>query len=226
MKQRSKALAAGAAAAFVSILAPATASATGACYVFEHPQSQPETVDGGTSFALRYIPTKVGQLTSDSEARQLAHLKQEVFSLVGKVTAILARCDTTGATQCNASVENQHRVMTTADGTIITGKVLSGTYPVDGPGAHLGVNVHLIRRIGYDEISLGPVLLECSTERTSATPSYWDECNLKLDIGFGGPYFFQGISLVAPFTLTKVNPLDNPACSVFQDGNPVIVPNN
>jgi hypothetical protein len=194
--------------------------------VFEHPQSQAATVDGLTAFALRYIQTSVGALTSDGEAREFNHLKQNAFSLVGKVTAIIAKCDTAGAAVCEASIQDQFRVMTTADGTIITGYRLANTNPLDGPGAHLGVNVHLLRRIGRDVISIGPALLECSSNQTNPTPNYWQECNLKLDFGLqiDGPLYFYGLSLVAPFSLKKVNALQNPACSVFQDGYPAAIP--
>ena len=100
MKARSKALAIGCATALASILAPATAMATGACYAFTHFNQQPVSTDLGPPIVLRYIPTSVGSINTDTEARTLNHLKQQAYSLVGKATVLFDdRCATTGAAE-------------------------------------------------------------------------------------------------------------------------------
>jgi hypothetical protein len=221
MKSRSKALAAGCAAALASILAPATASATGFCYAFTDPSYNTDTVDGGPPIVLRYIPKSVGPLTTDTESYQLNHLKQIMYSLAGKVTAILARC-VEGVQSCpdNADQLYQTRLMTTLDGTLITGKRLSGTDPVDAQGAHMGMNIHILRRI--PEVAgpypIGPGTLECTTDQVSVAPNYW-RCNLRADVSVP---FQWVIPVFQPIILRKVNPTETPACSVFQDGEPEI----
>jgi hypothetical protein len=224
MKARSNALAAGCATALASILAPATALAHGTCYAFTQPEPRfASTFDGYAPFVLRYIPTSVGALTTDAEATNFGHLKQTIYSLVGKATALIEVCANAGAQQCDQTVieENQIRLMTTVDGTIITGRRLTPTSQTyDEPGAHMGVNVHLLRR--FPEFNfpfpVGDGVLECTTPQTSQTPNEWT-CNLKVDVNYpigGGD--FLAFAQIRPFVLKKVNASQTPACSVFQDG--------
>jgi hypothetical protein len=224
MKSRSNALAIGCATALASILSPATALAHGSCYAFTQPEPRfASTFDGYAPFVLRYIPTNVGALTTDAEATNFGHLKQTAFSLVGKVTALIELCNTTGAQTCDATVnvQNQIRLMTTVDGSIIIGRPLYATsQTVDAPGAHMGINVHLLRRFPEFGIPfpVGDGVLECTTGQTSATPYEW-RCNLRVDVGYpAGGGDFLTFALIHPFILKKVNPGQTPACSVFQDG--------
>jgi hypothetical protein len=228
MKTQSLALATGVLTALAG-LAPTAAFATGVCYVFNQPQNNPvSTVDGGSPIVIRYLATKVGAINTDTEARNLGHLRQDAYSLVGKVTAIITRCADAvepGANQvCEnlVPIENQSRLMTTADGTIVTGKLLAGAYSPDEPGAHMGVNIHLLRRI--PEVAgpypIGPALLECSSSYAAINPPSW-RCNLRADLIF--PYQFV-FPIVSPITLTRVNSNSEPACSVFQDGDPYVRP--
>ena len=188
MRSQVKAVVAGTLAACAGLMSPATSFATGVCYVFSEP-NRAATVDGGSPIVLRYLATKVGPINTDAEARELGHLRQDAYSLVGKVTVILDRCadavEPEPGQVCENlyPVEDQVRLMTTADGTVITGKVLLGTKPLDEPGAHMGVNVHLLRRIPEvaGPFPIGPALLECSSSSTSPTPSSW-RCNLRADL--------------------------------------------
>jgi hypothetical protein len=221
MKSKTLALAVGAATALASLV-PTTAFATGVCYIFDDPRPNVETLDGGPPIVLRYIATKVGPINTDTEARSLNHLRQDAYSIVGKVTAILGRCET-GAAVCDSIIEpvDQVRLMTTADGTIITGKRLAGTYPPDEPGAHMGVNVHILRRIQgvADNLPVGPALLECSSSYAATNPPSW-RCNLRADVSIPYTWVFP---LFEPIVLTRViNPSREPACSVFQDGEPYV----
>jgi len=232
MKSQPKALVVGCLTALAGLALPATASATGVCYAFTEPgEFTTNTVDGGPPFVLRYLSTKVGALTTSTESTNFYHLRQDAYSLVGKVTALIEfACNGEAVEQCLASNNDQHqvRLMTTADGTIITGKVATppGWSP-DEPGAHMGVNVHLLRRVGELGITqpIGPAVLECTSSQASATPQSW-RCNLRLDINInaGAPFFYLPFALIGPFSLQKVNSNTTPACSVFQDGEPDIRP--
>jgi hypothetical protein len=222
MKSQSKALALGVAAAVASILSPATALATGSCYAFTPAYANGiSTIDGGPPLVLRYIPVNVGSINTDTEARTLSHLKQQAYSLVGKATVLFDdRCATTGPADCVEPVNNlpQIRLMTTVDGTIITGKVLLGTYPVDAPGAHMGIDVQFLRRIPYvEEFAIGPLTLECTSPQSSPTPAYW-LCNVRAEIDIGYFPFFQQFAFNVPVRLEKLPANTAPACSVFEDG--------
>jgi hypothetical protein len=223
MKSQTKALVMGSMTAF-AVLSPVSAFATGVCYAFTLPDSQvSNTIDGGPEFVLRYIPTNVGALTSDAESRNFFHLKQQAYSLVGKVTVLIEFECPTGVI-CEATIQPyQARLMTTVDGSIITGRLPADGWSPDSPGAHMGVNVHLLRRVpqlGIDT-PIGPAVLECTSSQTSATPDSW-RCNLKADINQGEGGLFLAYALIHPFILEKVNANRTPACSVFQDGEPVI----
>jgi hypothetical protein len=68
-------------------------------------------------------------------------------------------------------------------------------------------------------LPVGPAVLECTSSQVSATPTSW-RCNLRADIGFPvEPGTFLALALIQPIVLTKVNPNNTPACSVFQDGD-------
>lgn len=222
MKSQTKALAVGVAAAVASILSPATASATGTCYAFTTFENQTiATVDGDPPIVLRYIPTNVGSINTDTEARQLNHLRQQAYSLVGKATVLFDdRCATTGPADCPAVTNDlpQIRLMTTVDGTIITGRLLAGAWSPDAPGAHMGINVHFLRRIpGIDELAVGPLDLECTSPQTSATPQYW-LCNVRAEIDIGFFPFFEQFAFHVPIKLEKLPANTARACSVFEDG--------
>ena len=222
MKSRSKALAIGCAAALTSILAPATAMATGACYAFTIPSNfSATTVDGGPPLVLRYIPTLVGNINTDSEARSLNHLQQKAYSLVGKSTVLFDdRCATTGPQDCQTPTDDlpQIRLMTTVDGTIITGRLLPGQSSPDAPGAHMGINMHLLRYIpGVNELAIGPLTLECTSPHSGPTPSSW-LCNVRAEIDVGYYPFFQQFAFHTPIVLQKLPANTAAACSVFQDG--------
>ncbi len=143
---------------------------------------------------LRYIPVNVGSINTDTEAKQFGHLKQTAYSLVGKATVLFDdRCATTAPADCVETTNDlpQVRLMTTIDGTIITGKLLAGYKSPDAPGAHMGINMQFLRRIpGIDQFAIGPLTLECTSPQVSATPSSW-LCNVRAEIDLGYFPFFQ-----------------------------------
>lgn len=229
MNKRSLALTAGVLAGLTG-LAPSVASATGVCYAFVPANYQQASIDGDPPFVLRYIATSVGAINTDTEAKTLGHLKQTAYSLVGKSTVLFDdRCATTGPAQCDNVVDNlrQLRLMTTIDGTIITGKVLLGTKPADEPGAHMGINVHFLRRIPYlEEFAIGPLTLECSSPQTSTAPSTW-LCNIRAEFDVASYYpLFSQYAFNTPVVLEKLPANTARACSVFQDGGLVVEPTN
>jgi hypothetical protein len=228
MKLQKKPLAIGCMAALAGILSTPNAFATGTCYAFTSPEPTIESVDGGPPIVLRYIPTSVGPLTTDTEAYRFGHLRQTAFSLVGKATALfdLSCAELTEANgACPVSSEYyQIRLMTTIDGTIIVGRPISGVYSPDAPGAHMGINMHLLRYVpGFGEVRVGPVDLECTTSQTSATPNQW-LCSVRaeFDVPVVDSIFWQ-FATTQPIVLQKVNSGETPACSVFQDGRPEVV---
>jgi hypothetical protein len=226
MKAQKKPLAIGCMAALAGILSTPNAFATGAsaCYAFTSAEPRIESVDGGPPIVLRYLPTSVGGLTTDTEVARFAHLRQTAFSLVGKGTALfdLSCAALNGA--CPVSSEYyQVRLMTTIDGTIIIGRPVAGVYSPDAPGAHMGINMHLLRYVpGFGGVRVGPVDLECTTSQTSATPNQW-LCSVRLefDVPVVDSIFWQ-FATTQPIVLQKVNPGETPACSVFQDGRPEV----
>jgi hypothetical protein len=113
--------------------------------------------------------------------------------------------------------------MTTVDGSIITGRLPADGWSPDSPGAHMGVNVHLLRRIPQLQIPIpiGPAVLECTSSQPSATPEFW-RCNLKAEVNYPDDGSFFAYALIHPFILEKVNANRTPACSVFQDGEPEV----
>jgi len=217
----------GVATAVASILSPATAMATGTCYAFTHSDNQViVTEHGDPPVVLRYIPVGHGSINTDTEARQLNHLRQQAYSLVGKATVLFDdECSTGGVASCPEVIDNlpQIRLMTTVDGTIIVGKKLSGYTGPDAPGAHMGINMHFLRNIpGINEFAVGPVTMECTSPQTSPTPGSW-LCNIRAEIDLEA-YFplFQQYALNVPIVLEKLPANTARACSVFQDGRLVI----
>jgi len=174
MKKHSLALTAGVLTALAG-LTPTIASATGVCYAFVPAGYAEASFDGGPPLVLRYIATSVGAINTDTEAKQLGHLKQVAYGLNGKATVLFDdRCATNGPADCDQTTDDlrQIRLMTTIDGTIITGKVLTGTKPADAPGAHMGINVQFLRRIPHlEEFAVGPLTLECTSPQTSTAPA-------------------------------------------------------
>jgi len=223
MKSQSKALAIGVAAAVASILSPATAMATGTCYAFTHSADNQviATQDGDPPIVLRYIPVNHGSINTDTEARQLNHLKQQAYSLVGKATVLFDDyCATNGPADCDTTTDDlrQIRLMTTVDGTIIVGKKLSGYTGPDAPGAHMGINMHFLRNIpGINQFAVGPLTMECTSPQTSPTPGSW-LCNIRAEVDLGYYPFFQQFALNVPIELKKLPANTARACSVFQDG--------
>jgi hypothetical protein len=226
MKHHSRALAAGVGLALAA-LTPNIASATGVCYAFVPANYANASFDGDPPLVLRYIATQVGAINTDTEAKQLGHLKQTAYSLVGKSTLLFDdRCATEGPADCDVVTDDleQIRLMTTIDGTIITGKVLAGTKPADAPGAHMGINVQFLRRIpGIDQFAVGPLTLECTSGQTSPTPATW-LCNVRAEIDFGYFPFFEQYAFGIPVLLEKLPANTARACSVFQDGRLAVEP--
>ena len=216
----------------VVCLAPATGFATGTCYAFQSADPRiSNTVDGGPPLVLRYIHTSVGDINTNTEAATLGHLKQVAFSVVGKATALFGDpCtgDTSGACPANFNGGYDHRLMTTIDGAIITGRLLAGTKSPDEPGAHMGINMHVLRRVHGLPVVFGPVTLECSSDVAGPNPPYW-LCNIKAELGFdlqsaerSPASIFWELAYNNTIRLTRVNSNTTPACSVFQDGEPEI----
>jgi hypothetical protein len=227
MNKPSSALTAGVAIALAG-LAPTVASATGTCYAFVPANYAAASFDGEPPLVLRYIPVGVGDINTDKEARNLGHLRQKAYSLVGKATALFDdHCATTGPTDCEVVTDDldQIRLMTTIDGTVITGRVISGTNPVDGPGAHMGINMHFLRTIpGIQEFAVGPIDLECTSPQASPTPSTWTcQIRAEFDLALYFP-FFQQYAFNVPIQLVKLQPNTARACSVFKDGRLEVVP--
>jgi hypothetical protein len=216
----------------VVCLAPATGFATGTCYAFT--DANPtigKTVDGGPPLVLRYIHTSVGEINSDAEAKSFAHLKQQGFSLVGKATALIDFSCHNGepAVACDASIIDgqQLRLMTTIDGAIITGRQLADApKSPDEPGAHMGINMQLLRRLpNFEFIPVGPVTLECSSSVAGPNPPYW-LCNIRAEFDFPASRensIFWQFAANHTVRLVKVTAAQVPACSVFQDGEPEVL---
>jgi hypothetical protein len=226
VKKQSLALSAGVLTALAG-LTPTVASATGTCYAFVPANYAQASFDHDPPLVLRYIAKSVGAINTDTEAKQLGHLKQTAYSLNGKSTVLFDdRCATEGVADCDTVVDNlrQIRLMTTIDGTIITGKVLAGTNPADDPGAHMGINMQFLRRIPYlDEFAIGPLTLECTSPQSSPTPATW-LCNVRAEIDIGYFPFFQQFAFNVPVILEKLPANTARACSVFQDGGLQVEP--
>lgn len=226
MKKHSLALTTGVLTALAG-LAPTVASATGVCYAFVPAGYVETSFDGDPPLVLRYIAQNVGAINTDTEAKQLGHLKQTAYNLNGKATVLFDdRCATNGPADCDQVTDDlrQIRLMTTIDGTIITGKVLTGTKPADAPGAHMGINVQFLRRIPHlDEFAVGPLTLECTSPQTSTAPASW-RCNVRAEIDVGYFPFFQQYAFGVPVILEKLPANTARACSVFQDGGLEVEP--
>jgi hypothetical protein len=229
MKLQKKPLAIGCLAALAGIVSSPNAFATGACYAFTTFNNETiQTVDGGPPLVLRYLHTSVGSINTDTEARQLKHLRQQAYSLVGKTTVLFDDKCAAGSVvpNCTQVVDNlpQLRLMTTIDGAIITGKQLSGYQSPDPPGAHMGINMQFLRYIPGVGLAIGPITLECTSSQPSPTPANW-LCSLKaeFDEQIFGPIFEQ-YALNLPVLLQKLPANTAPACSVFRDGELYVTP--
>ena len=148
--------------------------------------------------------------------------------MVGKAAALFHEngdpcvaetCPETEPNETRAGTSN--RIMTTVDGTIITGKEHhngnneSNNGSPDEPGAHMGLDVQFLR-FDNGTLAIGPITLECTSPDVDTTPDRW-LCNVKAEVQEPG-FILLVTALTLPITLNKVvNPLEVPACSVFQD---------
>ncbi len=225
MKLQKKPIVAGCLTALAGLLSAQNAFATGACYAFQSSDPVINSAYDGPPLVLRYISTSVGSINTDTEARQLQHLRQTAFSLAGKATALIDySCNGDTASCPGTESVGQVRLMTTIDGAIIVGKPLSGVSTPDEPGAHMGINMHLLRRVLGGYVGVGPVDLECTTSETTPTPSYW-RCNIRVELDAPFEYgLFWQLALNDEIQLRKLPANQVAACSVFQDGEPVVYP--
>ena len=129
---------------------------------------------------------------------------------------------TTEPQDCPAPTDDvpQIRVMTTVDGTIITGKLLPGQTNVpDAPGAHMGINMHLLHTSPGSLKSRSVPTLECTSPNAAPTPSSW-LCSVRAEIDIVAFYpFFQQFAVNTPIVLQKLPANSARACSVFEDGD-------
>jgi len=243
MKSQTKALVVGCMTAFVGILSPATVLATdgdddkdrkdSTCYAVkvEGPVDATTTTDDGPPLIVRYLTENEGSLTPEEE---FGHLKQQAYSVVGKAAALFHENDENGdpcvGDGCLQNIPNgdRKRIMTTVDGTIITGKGHhngnneSNNASPDAPGAHMGLDVQFLRFVN-GALAIGPITLECTSPEVDKTPDRW-VCNVKTESQGAGvtptftpPFTFPVFALTLPITLQKVDPREVEACSVFQD---------
>jgi hypothetical protein len=161
-------------------------------------------------------------------------LKQVGFSLVGKATALVdfgCDGDNPAAVACPSSINGQQlRLMTTIDGAIITGRQLANApKSPDEPGAHMGINMQLLRRLpDFRYLPVGPVTLECSSDVAWPDPPYW-LCNIRAEFDFPAQQensVFWQFAANHAVRLVKVTASQVPACSVFQDGEPEVLDYN
>ncbi len=142
MKSQTKAVVVGSMTAFIGILSPATVFATGndhdkdrkdsTCYAVEveGPVDATNNNNDGPPLIVRYLTENEGSLSSKEEASEFGHLNQRAYSVVGKAAALFMRTGlgvwpSMPATEPNENTEpngDPERVMTTVDGTIITGQ--------------------------------------------------------------------------------------------------------
>lgn len=201
----------GTLAVLTGMTLPATSFATGTCYAVRIGAAGTTVAQqcARTPLAIRYLAGSRGPFTTQTEIDKFGHLSQTVYEVDGKSTLLLQnKYDLAGATGDGI------RVMSTATGTIITGAATKNS--VDGPGAHMGLTIHLVRFV--DGILAGPIFLECTSSEVSPRPAYW-RCIGELQIGVDGVPISDVFGLSSPVTLSKVNGSDVPACSVFEDGD-------
>jgi hypothetical protein len=98
----------------------------------------------------------------------------------------------------------------------INGTIISATFSGGGVESHLGFFSHLVRSPdGVTETGF-PVTVECTTDEVTSSknfPGTW-HCQARNE---GGAY--HGV-----FTLTKVDPLSDSLCSVFENGTSLPAP--
>ena len=108
------------------------------------------------------------------------------------------------------SVHGKHVIfetMATVEGSVVTA---DKTSPTVGPtGAHMDIHSKFVRGDGafggFDFAR--PVTVECTTDEVSATPTTWS-CQSRNEFDT-----YHGFS-----KLTKVKEKNDPACSIFEDG--------
>jgi hypothetical protein len=146
MKSKTKAMVVVSMTAFIGSLSPATVLATdgdhdkdpkdhkdSTCYAVkvEARVDATTTTDGGPPFIVRYLTENEGRLISEEEARNLGHLKQQAYSVVGKAAALLhengdqcvdATCPETEPNENTEPNGDPKRIMATVDGTISPGR--------------------------------------------------------------------------------------------------------
>lgn len=180
-------------------------------------------VDESSPFIIRYLTKNEGSINSNAETEKFGHLKQQAYSLVGKGTALF---DCEGGGECPATTNShqQYRIMTTVDGAIITGKNTPGHSSPDKPGAHMGLDLQFLRFVDGFDFAIGPITLECTSDEAKTAPDEWI-CNVKAELQ-GAPIDLV-VAISLPIELEKVKPVDEPGCSVFQDGGgdlPIVEP--
>lgn len=189
---------------------PATSFATGTCYAVRLAGTTVSERYGQTPLTIRYLAGLRGAIVTQTEIDKFNHLSQNAYEVDGKATLLLQRKETADLQDETGGI----RIMSTTTGSLITGAVPLGKKPVDAPGAHLGLTIHLARFA--DGVFVGPIFLECTSSEVTPKPSVW-KCNakLELDVPVSLPYV---LGLDSPIFLYKVNSADVPACSVFEDG--------
>jgi hypothetical protein len=105
------------------------------------------------------------------------------------------------------SVHGKHVIgdnMATVEGSVVTAAKTSTTA---GPsGAHMGLHSKFVRGDGAVDFAR-PVTVECTTDEVSATPATWT-CQSRNDFDV-----YHGFS-----KLTRSDETNDPACSIFEDG--------
>jgi hypothetical protein len=87
--------------------------------------------------------------------------------------------------------------MAATTGTIIVAKSI---------GAHMGLSTKFVRTPDTTEVCF-PIWFECTSTEASSTPESW-HCQLRNEI----------LGHLGFFSLTKVDPVVDSLCGVFEDG--------
>jgi len=132
---------------------------------------------------------KKDSLTARDESKEFEHPRQTVFEVEGKAV-----------NPCGDLSE-----IAVLDG----GVVVASPETNQSGGAHLGIEVYSVRGDGVfgGVDTCRPFQFDCTSLEASATPDQWS-CQSRNEFDV-----YHGIS-----TLTKVDPLGQPLCSVFEDG--------
>ena len=105
------------------------------------------------------------------------------------------------------SIHGKHVIfdtMATVEGSVVTADKTSTT--ARPTGAHMGIHSKFVRGDGASDFAR-PVTLECTTDEVSATPTRWS-CQSRNEFDI-----YHGFS-----KLTRVDETQDPACSIFEDG--------